>query len=141
MKIMAVLALLLGVMAILSPSVSYRDDYAPAARSVALNYAVYRNAAFLYALKHKPNGTISQAVLELPDGWHALRVWSARVEGGRCYVYGPASAEEIAAAWELFQGSFAVGRAENGRLTPDGIVPLPAFIPADSLASVVEVDR
>lgn len=141
MKIMAVLALLLGVMAILSSSVSYRDEYEPAAKSVALNYAIYRNAAFLYAQRHKPNGAISQAVLDLPDGWHALRAWSARVEGGRCYVYGPASAEEISAAWELFQGSFAVGRAENGRLTPDGIVPLPAFIPADSLTSVVEVDR
>lgn len=139
MKIMAVLALLLGVMAILSPSVSHRDDYAPAARTIALNYAVYRNAAFLYALKHKPGGTISQSVLELPDGWHALRAWSARMEGGYCYVYGPASAEEIAAAWELFQGSFAVGRAENGRLTPDGLTPLPSFIPAGSLASVVEV--
>lgn len=139
MKILAVLALLLGLLAILSPSVSYRDDYAPAAQSVALNYAIYRNAAILYALKHKPNGTISQAVLELPDGWHALRAWSARVEGGRCYVYGPASAEEIAAAWELFQGSFAVGRAENGRLMPDGLTPLPAFVPAGSLASVVEV--
>lgn len=139
MKALMVLALLLGVMAILSPSVSYRDDYAPAARSVALNYAVYRNAAFLYALKHKPNGVISQAVLELPDGWRALRAWSARMEDGRCYVYGPASAEEIASALELFQGSFAVGRAENGRLTPDGLTPLPSFIPAGSLASVVEV--
>lgn len=140
MKILAVLALLLGVLAILSPSVRQRDAYAPAARSVALNYAVFRNAAFLYALEHKPNGTISQADLELPDGWRALRSWSARVEGGRCYVYGPASAEETAAARELFQGSFAVGRAENGRLTPDGIVPLPSFISADSLVSVVEVD-
>lgn len=140
MKILAVLALLLGVLAILSPAASHRDAFAPAARSVALNYAIFRNAAFLHAQTHKPNGTISPAVLELPPEWHALRAWSARVEGGRCYVYGPASAEEIAAARELFQGSFAVGRAENARLTPDGIVPLPAFIPAGNLASVIEVN-
>lgn len=140
MKALMALALLLGVLAVLSPSVSHRDDYAPVARTVALNYAIYRNAAFLYALEHKPNGTISQAVLELPDGWHALRAWTARVEGGRCYVYGPASMEEVAAARELFQGSFAVGHAENGRLMPDGLAPLPAFIPGGSLASVVEVD-
>lgn len=140
MKILAVLALLLGALAILSPSASFRNDYTPAARAVALNYAIFRNAAFLYALKSRPNGTISPSSLELPDGWHALRAWSARVEGGRCYVYGPASAEEIAATWEVFQGSFAVGRAENGRLTPDGITPLPTFIPVGSLASVVEVD-
>lgn len=140
MKALMVLALLLGVLAILSPSVRYRDDLAPASRAVALNYAIYRNAAFLYAQRHKPEGTLSQAVLDLPPEWRALRAWTARVEGGRCYVYGPASAEEIASAWELFQGSFAVGRAENGRLTPDGVVPLPAFIPAGSLASVVEVD-
>lgn len=140
MKIMAVLAFLLGVMAILSPSVSYRDEYAPAARSIALNYAVYRNAAFLYALKHKPNGSIPRTSLELPAGWHAMRTWNVRVEGGRCYVWGPASAEEISATWEFFQGSFAVGRAENGRLMPDGRTSLPAFIPVGSLVSVVEVN-
>ncbi len=138
MKALAVLAILLGVIAVLSPRSNLREhDYGN--RTIALNYAIYRNAAFSYALKNKPSGVISSSVLDLPQEWKSLRLWTARMEGGRCYVYGPASADEIAAAWELFQGSFAIGRSENGHLTPDGLTPLPAFIPADCLASVIEV--
>ncbi|SDF33648.1 type IV pilus biogenesis protein PilM [Desulfovibrio legallii] len=140
MKIFAVLALLLGVLAVLSAPAGRRDGYSPEVRAIALNYAIYRNAAFLYVHRNNPpDGTVSQTALDLPDGWRALRSWAARVNGGRCYVYGSASAEEIAAVRELFRGSLAVGRAENGRLTPDGLTPLPAFIPADSLVSVVAV--
>lgn len=138
MKALAVLALLLGVLAILSPA-PQTDSIGTGARSIALNYAVFRNAAFLHAFKHQSNGPIAQANLDLPAEWHALRSWTARIDGGRCYVYGPASSEEIAAVRDIFQGSLAVGRASDGRLAPDGLTPLPGFIPSDSLVSVVEV--
>lgn len=138
MKALAVLALLLGVLAVLSPA-PQTDSIGTGARSIALNYAIFRNAAFLHAFKHRANGPIAQADLDLPTEWHALRYWTARIEGGRCYVYGPASAEEISAVRDIFQGSLAVGRASDGRLVPDGLTPLPEFIPSGSLVSVIEV--
>lgn len=142
MKALMVLGLLLGVLAMLSrgPEPDYAERE-PKARIVALNYAVYRNQAFLYAHKHKGfSGVVPLSALDLPSEWRALRPWTARMESGRCYVYGTASAEEIEAVRELFKGSFAVGRAESGRLMPDGKATLPGFIPANSLVSIAEAE-
>lgn len=141
MKALMVLALLLGVMAMLARTPAEYAEREPRAQIIALNYAVYRNQAFLYAHKHKGfNGSVPLSALGLPSEWRALRPWTARMESGRCYVYGAASAEEIEAVRELFRGSFAVGRAEGGRLVPDGRASLPGFIPTDSLVSIVEVE-
>lgn len=138
MKALMMLMVLLGVAAIIAPRFA-PEEQGRGVQAVAMNYAVYRNAAFLYALKNRPAGSIPHNLLGLPSEWQALRSWSARVESGRCYVFGPASAEEIAAARDLFHGSFAVGRAENGLLMPDGRTPLPGFVPGGSLVSVIEV--
>jgi len=138
MKALVILAILLGVMAMLSPRLS-ADKTENSAKAVALNYAVFRNAAFQYALSNKPSGVIVQSSLSLPTGWKALRTWSARVQSGVCYVYGTASGEEVTAARELLQGSLAVGQALNGYLIPDGKTPVPSFVPSGNLVSVVAV--
>ena len=138
MKALAVLLLLLGVAALLQRQ-EEEDGAHGARRAVAVNYAVYRNAVFLYVYAHTEHrGAVPLASLALPAGWRALRPWAARVDGGRCYVYGAASPEEVAAVREIFRGSFALGMASGGRLVPQ-LVAVPAFIPDGCLVSVTEV--
>lgn len=141
MKALAVLGIFLGVMAMLQREGSDRDN-TPDAWLVATNYAIYRNAAFLYVLKEKPTGVVPTSALKLPTGWQALRVWQTRVDAGRCYVFGAASSAEIDAAQQLFQGSFATGRVANGFLVPNsGVsIPIPAFVPNNSLVSIIAVE-
>jgi hypothetical protein len=141
MRTLAVLFLLLGVVAMFHRSTDTASDAGH--KAVAVNYAVYRNAVFLYVAAHRGySGTIQQASLSLPNDWRAMRAWSARVDGGRCYVYGEASQEEIAAVRDLFHGSFALGMASGGRLVPvlGNAIAVPAFIPNGYLVSVTEVD-
>lgn len=141
MKAIAFLLLLLGVAAVLRPTAE--DTKTSACQAVATNYAAYRSAVFVYVYGHRNHsGVVPIGVLTLPTGWQALREWSARVDGGRCYVYGTASPEEIAAVREFYQGSLALGMASNGRLVPQmgNAITVPAFIPNGSLVSVTEVD-
>lgn len=144
MKAFAVFAILLGVMALLQRpgDSSYEES---GYRAIAVNYAIYRNEVFRHVYdQHGVSGDIPLAALNMPDTWRPLRQWRARVEGGRCYVYGTATPQEIAAVRQLFQGSFALGQANGGRLVPAPVhgtaVPLPGFVPEGSLVSVTEVD-
>lgn len=141
MKALAVLGFLLGVMTMLLFATPDRDDDS-AAMTVATNYAVYRNAALLYVFAHKPTGSVPLSALTLPTGWNALHVWQTRVEGGICYVFGPASAQEIEAVRGLFNNSVGIGRADSGVLVPGegAVIPVPAFVPHASLVSVLEVN-
>jgi hypothetical protein len=142
MKMLAVLAFLLGVLAWLSFRTPERDT-ATASGAVSLNYVLYRKAAIDYALEHPfPEGDIPASALALPSGWLALRDWRARIDGGRCFVWGPASAWEIDAAKRLLWGSWAVGRAENGRLVPGNgaVIPIPAYVGNGNIVSVIKVD-
>lgn len=141
MKAFAVLGILIGVMAMLQFSAP-DYEHEPDALVIATNYAIYRNAAFLHVLKHKPTGNLPNSALTLPAGWQALRTWQTRVEAGQCYVFGPASSEEISAAQQLFLGSFAIGRVVNGALTPNsGVsIAIPAFVPNNSLVSIITVE-
>lgn len=141
MKALMVLAFFLGVLAIFPWPQREREEVA--ASVVGQNYAVLRNAALLSVFSANPrpgDGDIPVQSLKLPSGWRALRPWKIRMDGGCCYIFGDASAEEIAAARELLRGSLAVGWAANGRLQPGGRTPLPNFIPAGSLVSVVAVE-
>lgn len=141
MPALMVLGVMLGIMGMLYSSHDPMPHHGEA-RTLAVNYAVFRNAAFLYAEQNKEaSGTIAANALELPSDWKALRSWQARMEARRCYVYGSASAQEIEAARELFLGSFAVGRAQGGRIMPQpgAPVPVPPFVPEGSLISVIEV--
>lgn len=140
MKALAVVALLFGVLAILSRPADY-DMKDASYRGIALNYAVYRNAVFLFVYGNKGfSGDVPLSSLNLPESWRMLRTWKARVQGGRCYVYGEASPEEVEAVRQLFQGSFAVGMADGGRIVPvmGNPVPVPGFVPAGNLVSVTE---
>ena len=140
MKALMVLFVILGVMSELM--VHIRVERADEGRSVALNYVIYRQAVFLYAHEHQPQGEIFSASLRLPLGWRALRAWKARVQDGKLYVYGPASEWEIEAARQMLRNSMSVGRAENGRLAPQwgSVVSIPNFVPEGSLTSVIEVN-
>ncbi|MBQ7649999.1 MAG: type IV pilus biogenesis protein PilM [Victivallales bacterium] len=142
MKALAVAMLLLGICALVRPfwDEEYEDG---AAHSIAVNYAIYRNEVFHYVYRHKGvTGTIQLSSLAMPATWHGLRAWRARVEDGRCYVYGEATQEEIAAVRDLFRGSFALGMASKGTLIPvlGSAIPVPGFIPDGSLVSITEVE-
>lgn len=142
MKALAVLFFLLGVLAIMQRPAE-NDVETASMRGLAVNYAVYRNAAFLFAQAHKGfSGDIPLSSLNLPESWRALRPWKARVQDGCCYVYGEATPKEVEAVRRLFLGSFAVGLANGGRIVPSLAphpVPVPSFIPDGNLVSVTEV--
>ena len=142
MKALAVLVFLLGVMALLQqPYDPARED--AGYRAIAVNYAIYRNEVFrLVYGQPEISGDIALSALNLPQGWKPLREWRAKVANGRCYVFGQASAQEIAAVRKLFLGSFALGQASSGQLAPapaKGPIPVPGFIPDGSLVSITEV--
>lgn len=142
MKILAVLAVLLGVMALLKPPAD-NDIQETSHKALAVNYGVYRNAVFLFVQAHKEvSGDVPLSSLSLPESWRMLRTWKARVQDGCCYVYGEATPEEVEAVRRLFLGSFAVGLASGGRIVPSLAphpVPVPSFIPDGNLVSVTEV--
>ena len=145
MKALAVFAMLLGVMALLQQPADFSREES-GSRAIAVNYAIYRNEVFRHVYGQQGiSGDIALSFLTLPDSRRPLRQWRARVDGGRWYVYGQATAREIAAVRQLFQGSFALGQANSGRLVPAPAhgtpVPVPGFIPDGSLVSVTEVDR
>lgn len=138
MKSLAVYALMLGLLAMFAFSEPSSDS--GRTESLAVNFALFRNAAWAYAHEHPElTGTLPVDVLPLPYGWTAVRSWTARTESGVCYVYGPASAEEIADVRRVFHNSETMGTAVDGRLVP-GSVPLPGFIPAGAMVSLMEVE-
>lgn len=144
MKALAVFFICLGIMAMLSLSI-FNGLNTDSKKHIAVNYGVYRNAVFEYVIKNPTAvSNIPLASLKLPVGWQAVRSWQHSITADNpriCYVYGPASMEEINAVRTLFMGSFAVGYKQNGKLQPvHGVsVPLPALIPDGSLVSVIEV--
>ncbi|MEG2005631.1 MAG: type IV pilus biogenesis protein PilM [Bilophila sp.] len=154
MKLLAVLALFVGLIAVYSshfPDENVRrDNYRQA---LALNYATFRNAVFSHVFAednvNKRPGDLSASMLEplLPFGWKPLRDWQARiftVEGNlRCAIWGEASSEEIEQVRRaLNRDSFAAGRAEGGKLLPGhgAVVPVPSFVPEGSLVSILDLD-
>lgn len=144
MKALVVFGILLGVIAMLGIQV-FSSSQTENTNSVAVNYGIYRNAVFEHVIKTPTAiNTIPLAALSLPAGWQALRTWEHRITAGNprfCYVYGPASMQEINAVRKLFMGSFAVGYKQEGVLYPlhGSQVPLPGFIPDGFLVSVIEV--
>ena len=140
MKALAVLMFLLGVAAYILPVSSVMEDNG-SAKAVAVNYAIYRNAAIQYAVTHPSStGTLPTAALGLPTSWQAMRGWQNRIAGNRLYVYGQASTKEALAAQRIFRGSFAVGVNRDGKLhslNGKGIT-LPSFIPDNNLTTVIE---
>lgn len=139
MRALAVLGLLLGLLLLFQRPYEAAHEES-AAQAVAMDFGLFRNAVFRFVQDHKGHsGEIPLGSLSLPESRRPLRDWKARVEGGVCYVYGEASPEEMEAARWLFQGSLAVGMAENGRLVPvltTKPIPVPAFVPSGNLVSV-----
>ena len=135
MKPLVVLYFFLGTFALITwPAPDVRS---PISDALATNFGLYRNAAFALAVKNKT--TAGDVAPVMPYGWQPMRDWRTVVEGGVCYSFGPAAADEIEAVRNVFHGSLAIGRAANGRLTPADVL-LPAFIPAENLVSVLRMN-
>lgn len=138
MKPLAVLAFLLGVIALLNGRQIGPNDESRAA-VVAANYVQFRQSVLhhVFALGHVSPGEIGTE-LELPPGWTASRPWRARIEDGRCYVWGEASWPELRKIRSLLHGTYATGRAEGGRLVPTHgtAVKLPDFVSTGNVVSV-----
>lgn len=142
MKAFAILGFLIGIMVMFIMNIDKNSHEDERIQTIALNYAVYRNAAFAYvfANKNTVNGEIAQNVLALPTGWQALRQWRIYVDAGHCYIFGEASAAEISAARVLFQNSLAIGMANQGKLMPNGKTAVPSFVPNNSLVSIISLE-
>ena len=143
MQGMAVFFTCLGLMALFGVhSISHNSSEKEQAHAVAVNFATYRRAVNIHALAiPDESGTIDHPILGLPNEWIPISPWTNTVTGGRCYVYGPATASEISAARKLFMDSLAIGTKTNGQLvTSHGTkILLPAFIPEGSLISVIKL--
>ena len=136
MKALAVLMVLMGVMVMIRFVEQDKPDSLQA-QAVATNYAMFRNEVYRYVFDgHMAAGDVPTAALTLPVGYVPLRPWRARLDSGCLYVWGTASSDEIEATRELFWGSKAVGRASAGFMVPDGVTPVPGFVPEGSLVSV-----
>lgn len=145
MKIFALLGIILLALAMLAPDLSDPETARDrSAAAVAMNYALFREAVFyrVFVEGYKNDRTISLSELDMPDAWISLRPWRARVEAGKCVVWGEATETEISETRRLFQGSLAVGRNENGRIRPwaENPVSVPSFVPEGSLVTVVNLD-
>lgn len=142
MKALAVLAFILGVMSMINfPHNETKTELN--AQSVAQNFSIFRNEVHRYVFKgHKNMGLISQTDLDLPNGFVMLRAWQARIEAGVLYVWGEASAEEIAFVRNIFWGTHAIGRNANGKLEPSfgGHTLIPAFVENGNITSVVSIN-
>ena len=137
MKALAVLAFFLGILAVLNWR-SAGPESEPRAAAVAVNYVQFRQAVLhhVFALGHVAPGEIDEP--DLPSGWTALRPWRARIDDGRCYVWGTASWAEQREIAALLYGTYATGRAEGSRLIPGHgeTLTLPDFIPTGNVVSV-----
>ena len=142
MKALAVIMFFFGVLAMMYfEDMGSHDDLH--GEAIALNFSIYRNEVHRYVFdNHKTPGDIITASLDLPTGWVMLRPWHARIEAGCLYVWGQASPEEIAEVRDLYWGTYAIGRAEGGRIVPSygGTTPVPSFVPEDNIVSVVSVE-
>ena len=134
---------LIGFFAFLYQSIGRlgKEESVALADSVAVNFLICRNAAYGYALLHPEDGEIALAAMSafLPAGYAPARAWRIQVRDAFLYVWGPASEVEIGAARELVRFAADVGMADNGAVVPRryATVPLPAFVPAGSLVSVM----
>lgn len=148
MKLLAVFVFLLAVIAFWSFRPEPSDRESARNDSVALNYALFRNAVFDYALKTKTSGSVlpgDPGLTTLPSGWINIRPWQGLIleADGQlfCYVFGPARPEEVVAVQHLFNYSKAVGWNNAGVLVRNGDpLSLPSVIPSGALVSVIRLD-
>lgn len=150
MKAFAVFFVMLGLIALYSELYSSgqsREIWEAKTQVLAVNFAVFRNAAHQYA-HHNQDEALGQTDIPsaafaewLPNGWLPMRDWRVRMENRICYVFGPAEPDEIDAIRKLYRGSFALGRAEGGQLVPNHKenMPIPDIIPNGSMVSMTDV--
>lgn len=150
MKSIAVFFVLCGLVALffgLFRSGQSREVWDAKTQVLAVNFAVFRNAAHQYVHRHQSEVLTMTEIPSvdfeewLPNGWLPMREWKVRMENRICYVFGPAEPDEIDAIRKLMRGSFALGRAENGQLVPNhkADMPVPGFVPQGNMVSMTEV--
>ena len=145
MKIMAVLFLMLGILALI---VGPRFESEPALwrePSVALNFVQFRQAVLSLGLNDPDahDGIVDSALLVLPEGYELLRPWQARISENRLYIWGSASWAEVQAVRDLLLNSWTLGRSEQGILRPrhDGrSITLPQFVPDGCVVSLFSLE-
>lgn len=145
MKIMAVLFLMLGILALLIEPRSENEIAQRRERSIALNFVQFRQAVMSHVLNEQDrhDGIVDSALLVLPEGWERLRDWQARISENRLYVWGAASWAEVQAVRNLLLNSWTLGRSEQGILRPrhDGrSITLPQFIPDGCVVSLFSLE-
>jgi hypothetical protein len=121
-----------------------RERQETRSQSAAFSFVVYRNAVNRYALTNKLPGEIPPAALDLPIGLAAPDRWSNRIvvedDEMHCYVWGPATPDDVQAVIDLLLGSRAIGWNDQGNLARPGAGwPLPTFIPYGNVVSVISI--
>ena len=145
MKIMAVLFLMLGILALLIEPRSENEIAQRRERSIALNFVQFRQAVMSHVLndQDRHDGIVDSALLVLPEGWERLRDWQARISENRLYVWGAASWAEVQAVRNLLLNSWTLGRSEQGILRPrhgGRSITLPQFVPDGCVVSLFSLE-
>lgn len=145
MRIMAILFLLLGILALIVGPRTEKDAEQRRDQSVALNFAQFRQAVMAHVLNEPDahDGIVDTTDLTLPEGWERLRPWQARISQNRLYVWGTASWAEVRAVRSILLNSWTLGRSEQGILRPrhDGRnITLPQFIPDGCVVSLFSLE-
>lgn len=145
MRIMAMLFLLLGILALIIGPRAEKETEHRRAQSVAANFVQFRQAVMAYVLNDSgaDDGVVDSALLVLPEGWERLRAWQARISQNRLYVWGTASRAEVQAVRKLLLSSWTLGRSERGILRPrrgGRSITLPQFVPDGCVVSLFSLE-
>lgn len=135
---LAVLGLFIGIIFSLSSILPHMPIQKFSEEAIAKNFCVYRMAVANYIQENSNVVSISDNALELPEGFIKIRDWRTRIINGYCYIYGEATPDEIILIRKNMGNSILIGRNQDNRLYPSGIV-VNAAIPAESVVSIVSL--
>ena len=88
---LAVLGLLIGIIVTLSSIIPYISIQKYSEETIAKNFCIYMTSVANYIQKNSNISSVSENMLELPEGFIKVRDWKTRISNGYCYIYGEAT--------------------------------------------------
>ena len=128
---LAVLGLLIGIIVTLSSIIPYISIQKYSEETIAKNFCIYMQ-------KNSNISSVSENMLELPEGFIKVRDWKTRISNGYCYIYGEATSDEIIIIRKNIGNSILIGKKQGNRLYPSGI-EVNAAIPEENVVSIVSL--
>ena len=135
---LAVLGILIGIIVTLSSIIPYISIQKYSEETIAKNFCIYMTSVANYIQKNSNISSVSENMLELPEGFIKVRDWKTRISNGYCYIYGEATSDEIIIIRKNIGNSILIGKKQGNRLYPSGI-EVNAAIPEENVVSIVSL--